>query len=134
MPGDALRYHRDSVELSDCNSSLTQMVLLAGRDKRVLEVGPATGYVTRVLRERGCRVTGIEKDHVAAQIASTFSDRMIVADVETIYFADAFRREQFDAVMFGDVLEHLVEPWEALAKSARVLKANGYVRASIPHL
>src|SRR5438552_5718626 len=134
MVGDALRYHHDSVDLSDRNSALTQLILLAGRDKRILEVGPATGYVTRVLQQRGCRVTGIEKDPIAAQVASSFSDRMIVGDIETLDFADALGGEQFDVVMFGDVLEHLVNPQDVLVKTARVLRTKGYLVASVPNI
>jgi len=37
-----------------------------GSNKRVLEVGCSTGYVSRALQERGCRVTGIELDATAA--------------------------------------------------------------------
>ncbi|NIN65784.1 MAG: hypothetical protein GTO63_14040, partial [Anaerolineae bacterium] len=57
---DARRYHT-TVDLSDKNSSITQLILLTGRNKRVLEAGPATGYITEALRERGCQVTAIEK-------------------------------------------------------------------------
>ena len=39
---------------------------LLGYNKRVLELGPAAGHVTRVLASRGCEVVGIEVDAEAA--------------------------------------------------------------------
>src|SRR3990170_6784734 len=105
MSNDARRYE-SQVDLSAKNTSHAQLVLLTGRNKRVLEVGPATGYVTEVLRQRGCEVTAIEKDPAAAEIAAKFCERMVVGDVEEIDLGSAFAGERFDVVIFGDVLEH----------------------------
>jgi 2-polyprenyl-3-methyl-5-hydroxy-6-metoxy-1,4-benzoquinol methylase len=122
------------VDLSKKNTSQTQIVLLAGRDKDVLEVGPATGYVAKALRDRGCRVTGIEVDEEAAEVASQFCERMIVADVEDLDLEGVFPQQRFDVVIFGDVLEHLVDPEAVLIRTARVLAPGGYVVASIPNV
>ncbi len=133
MRSDAGRY--DSVvDLSAKNTSHAQLVLLTGRNKKVLEIGPATGYVTEVLRSRGCEVTAIEMDPGAAEIAAEFCERIIVGDVEQIDFPQTFRDEQFDVVMFGDVLEHLVDPRGILEKVRPLLRAGGYVVASIPNV
>jgi 16S rRNA A1518/A1519 N6-dimethyltransferase RsmA/KsgA/DIM1 with predicted DNA glycosylase/AP lyase activity len=58
---NALRYHID-LDLSQKDSPHAQLIRLTGRNKEVLEVGPATGYVTKVLQQRGCRVFCIESD------------------------------------------------------------------------
>lgn len=131
--GDALRYHLE-VDLSQRNTSHTQMLLLTGRNKRVLEVGPATGYMTEALRQRGCRVTGLEKDPVAAERAAQFCERIIVGDVQQIDFESAFGEERFDVVMFGDVLEHLEDPEGVLARASCLLAPRGYVVASVPNV
>ena len=39
---------------------------MIGYNKSVLEVGSATGYFTKVLVERGCKVVGMEIDPDAA--------------------------------------------------------------------
>ena len=41
---------------------------IVGYNKRVLEVGCANGFVTKVLSERGCTVVGIELDAEAGSI------------------------------------------------------------------
>ena len=122
------------IDLSQKNSSHTQLILLTGKDKKVLEVGPATGYITETLRARGCRVTGIEIDTTAAPIAAKFCERMIVGNIEQLDLAETFGDERFDVVIFGDVLEHLVDPEGVLVKIAPFLSETGYVLASIPNI
>jgi GT2 family glycosyltransferase/2-polyprenyl-3-methyl-5-hydroxy-6-metoxy-1,4-benzoquinol methylase len=123
-----------SVDLSHKNSSHTQLILLTGRDKKVLEAGPATGYMTEALRARGCRVTGIELDAEAASVAAQYCERMVVGNIEEIDFDETFGDEKFDVAMFGDVLEHLLDPEAVLVKVASLLSPNGYVVASIPNV
>src|SRR3990172_3763433 len=81
MVTSAPRY-RFQVDLSNRGTQPTQLILLVGRNKRVLEVGPATGYITRVLQERGCRVTAVEKDPSAAAAAASSCERVIGGGVE----------------------------------------------------
>lgn len=133
MNDDALRYETE-VDLSAENTSHTQLVLLTGRDKRVLEIGPATGYISKVLRERGCRVSAIEKDAAAAEVAAAFCERIIVGDVEQVDLERTFGDERFDVVMLGDVLEHLIDPRGILEKLRFILAPGGYVVASIPNI
>jgi 2-polyprenyl-3-methyl-5-hydroxy-6-metoxy-1,4-benzoquinol methylase len=130
---NALRYHIE-VDLSQGNTSHAQLIRLTGRNKQVLEVGPATGYVTKVLRERGCRVWCIENDAEAAKVAAEYSEGMVIADVEALDFASTFQEERFDVVTFGDVLEHLVDPTGVLVRVKEVLKPGGYVVASVPNI
>src|SRR3990172_7821963 len=133
MVTSAPRY-RFQVDLSNRGTQPTQLILLVGRNKRVLEVGPATGYITRVLQERGCRVTAVEKDPSAAAASASSCERMIVGDVEEMDFASTFAGELFDVVVFGEVLEHLVDPHRALVEAAKVLRGGGYVVASVPNV
>jgi GT2 family glycosyltransferase/2-polyprenyl-3-methyl-5-hydroxy-6-metoxy-1,4-benzoquinol methylase/glycosyltransferase involved in cell wall biosynthesis len=131
--GDALRYDTE-VDLSDLNTARTQLVLMAGTGRTVLETGPATGYITRALTERGCRVTGIEIDPVAAKQAAAYAERVIVGDLETVDFQEAFGEQRFDVVMFGDVLEHLVDPLAVLVRVRSILAPRGFVVASVPNV
>ena len=131
--GEAMKYQA-VVDLRNKNNSHTQLVLVTGEDKKVLEVGPAWGYMSRVLKQRGCRVTGVEVDPVAAKVAEQFCDRMIVGDIEELDFSSAFHGERFDVVIYGDVLEHLIHPEEVLQRTTTILKPGGYVAASIPNV
>src|SRR5439155_24206463 len=122
------------VNLDDPNQSLTQMVLLSGIGRRILEVGPATGYVTKVLTERGNRVTGIELDPEMAKIAEEYAERMIVGDVETLDLEEEFEPGSFDIILLGDVLEHLRDPLTTLKRLVALLAGDGAIVASIPNV
>src|SRR5579863_2515212 len=104
-------------DFSDPNTSHSRMLALVGRDKSVLEFGCASGYMSRVLREHGCRVTGIECDPDAARLASQYCEREIVADLSGEEWVRQLHDATFDVVVFGDVLEHLAEPVLALARA-----------------
>jgi 2-polyprenyl-3-methyl-5-hydroxy-6-metoxy-1,4-benzoquinol methylase len=130
---NALRYHIE-VDLSQKDSPHAQLIRLTGRNKDVLEVGPATGYVTKVLQQRGCRVSCVEMDPEAAEVAAEFCERMIVGNIEEVDFSSAFRKQRFDVVTFGDVLEHLVDPMGVLTRVREILTPTGYVVASVPNI
>src|SRR5919108_1411517 len=91
------------INWSDLNNSHNRMLSLIGANKSVLEFGCSSGYMSRVLKERGCRVTGIEVDPQAARIASEYCERVIVADAESDEWVSQLGNAKFDVVVFGDV-------------------------------
>jgi len=130
---NALRYHAE-IDLSQKNTAQAQLIRLTGRNKDVLEVGPATGYVTKLLQQRGCRVCCVEIDPEAADVAAPFCLRMVVDNIETIDLESTFPHARFDVVTFGDVLEHLIDPLGVLVRVKDLLKPGGYVVASVPNV
>jgi SAM-dependent methyltransferase len=100
--------------------------------RRVLEVGCAGGELGRLLRSRGHHVTGLEVVHERAEQARHRLDRVLTADVEIDGFP--FPPASFDAIIFADVLEHLVDPWRVLLEAVGVLADGGVVVASIPNV
>ena len=122
----------------------TLMLDLIGHNKRVMECGCATGYMSRVLADRGCRVTGVEIDPGAAEQARAFCEQVIVGDLDELDLVEALNdldslgeagsRLPFDVVVFGDVLEHLKDPLRLLRASRELLAPDGYVVASIPNV
>lgn len=123
-----------TVDLATRNNSHTLTVELVGRDKKVLEIGPSTGYVSRVLVANGCRVTGIELDPEAAAKAEEACERVVVGDVESMDLEGELGDETFDVALFGDVLEHLKDPLRVLERVRPFLRPGGYVVASIPNV
>jgi O-antigen biosynthesis protein len=126
--------HETEIDLEDRNRPHTLIVELVGRDKRVLDVGASTGYLAEVFMERGCTVTGIEKDFVAARRAEEHCEKVIVGDVETLDLCEALGEELFDVIVFGDVLEQLKDPLPTLIRLKSFLSSEGYVIASIPNV
>jgi 2-polyprenyl-3-methyl-5-hydroxy-6-metoxy-1,4-benzoquinol methylase len=123
-----------SVDLSNKNNSHTLIVELVGHGRRVLDVGASTGFLARVLTERGCTVTGIEIDPDSARQAEESCDRVIVGNVEELDLGAELGEDTFDVLVFGDVLEHLKDPRLALERFKPFLNPGGHVVASIPNI
>jgi SAM-dependent methyltransferase len=100
--------------------------------RRILDVGCSGGGLGLLLRQRGHHVTGVELVPEAAVRARQILDRVEVRDVEADGFP--FAPGSFDAVLFADVLEHLIDPWRVLREAAGLLAPGGCVVASIPNL
>lgn len=100
---------------------------------RVLDVGCATGYLAEPLTRRGCTVLGFEMDPASAAAAARWCEHVIVGDVQDPG-TRALIPGVFDVILLGDVLEHLVDPWETLGSMRTHLAAGGVVVASIPNV
>jgi 2-polyprenyl-3-methyl-5-hydroxy-6-metoxy-1,4-benzoquinol methylase len=105
-----------------------------GYNKSVLEVGCSTGYMTKVLAERGCDVVGIELDPEAANVAEQWADRVVVGNIDDGEVWNYVKDESFDVVLLGDVLEHLLDPLGSLQQAVRKLKPSGFVVTSLPNV
>ena len=90
----------------------------------VLDVGCSRGATAPALRRRGVRfIAGIEPDPEDAAAASEVYDEVLAARLEEVP-ADRFAG-RFDAVLFGDVLEHLEDPSDALVRVRPWLASRG---------
>lgn len=133
---DALRYDRDAYDIGrlDPHWADAQIARMIGKDKRVLELGCATGYVGRYLKEaRGCRVTGIELDPRAAEKARPGYEKIVVGDIadeKTLREADG----RYDAVLCSNVLEHLPDPGKVLARLKPFLDPGGFFVVALPNV
>jgi glycosyltransferase involved in cell wall biosynthesis len=101
------------------------------RPAEVLEVGTATGYLTSEMVKLGSTVTGIEQDPGMAELARQYCREMFVGDVEKIDLSGLGR---YDAIIFGDVLEHLHHPGAVLEKLSCLLKPGGKILLSLPNI
>lgn len=102
-----------------------------GRGRRVLDVGAADGLLARRLGERGWRVTGIESDPALAEAGARHCATMLRADLNS---APPELTETFDAIVYADVLEHLVDPLGVLLRLNRALTPTGVIVVSIPNV
>ena len=107
----------------------------------VLEAGCGAGALAAAYRRINPRVSylGIEKNAEAAAVAvaNCRIDQVIVGDLETIELSElgvSEDRPRVDCLVFGDVLEHLVDPWTILAKLGRLVREGGQILACIPNV
>lgn len=100
---------------------------------KVLDIGCACGGTLLQIKNiyPQADTSGIEFNEQAAASASLFAD-VIAADVEQTRLP--YPQEHFDYIILADVLEHLKDPWQALANLRPYLKADGQILASIPNV
>ncbi len=117
----------------ESSSSHATMLRLAGRGegRRVLDVGAADGFLAERLTSQGWRVTCIERDPALAAAARRHGCEVIVANLNAGVPSVEGR---FDAMVCGDILEHLVSPEEILSSLLRVLTDDGVVIISVPNV
>lgn len=109
--------------------------LVPVRARTVLDVGCSVGVMGAALRERGCRVVGIEHDPALAAEAGAVLQRVVVGDVEEMAACrDDLGGETFDCVVLADVLEHLRDPWSVTRWSTTLLNDAGSLVVSVPNI
>jgi methionine biosynthesis protein MetW len=120
--------------VADSGLSAAHRLLLAAvpDGALVLDVGCSEGYLAAALARRGCEVHGVERDERAAAAARAHCAQVWAIDVED-GAARAALPSGFDAIVLGDVLEHLRDPWSALAWAAGRLRAGGIAVVSVPN-
>lgn len=98
---------------------------------RLLDVGCAYGGFGAALKQArpDLTVIGVEPSEKAAATASTRLDKVTCGT-----FPEALDDADFDCIVFNDVLEHVVDPWDVLRRSAPYLRPGGVVVASLPNV
>lgn len=117
------------------NNSLLLILQQVCPNSVVLEFGPANGRLTKYLKEElGCSVYLAELDEKAGKEALQYGVDLVVGDVENYQWFKKYQNVKFDYIIFADVLEHLRNPKDILAKSKLLLKESGSVLLSVPNL
>ncbi|MGH3135416.1 MAG: class I SAM-dependent methyltransferase [Gaiellaceae bacterium] len=104
-------------------------VAAIGRGKRVLDLGCRAGALTRHFLD-GNEVVGLDVDRAALAKAEALGIQPVQANVEEpLPFDDA----SFDAVVAGELFEHLQFPDALVAEIRRVLRSGGVLVGSVPN-
>jgi 2-polyprenyl-3-methyl-5-hydroxy-6-metoxy-1,4-benzoquinol methylase len=102
----------------------------------VVEAGCSAGAIAREYRAANpaCEYIGIEAEPAFAELARRHCSRVVSADLERMSDADLDALAPADCWVFGDVLEHLIDPWRFLARLPPRVRAGGCVVACIPNM
>jgi glycosyltransferase involved in cell wall biosynthesis/2-polyprenyl-3-methyl-5-hydroxy-6-metoxy-1,4-benzoquinol methylase len=105
----------------------------------VLEFGPAHGRMTKFLKENlQCGVTIIELDAESGTEAAKYANRALIGEIdgniESDQWVQKLQGSTFDYIIFADVLEHLHNPSETLARAMGFLSAGGSIIISVPNI
>jgi 2-polyprenyl-3-methyl-5-hydroxy-6-metoxy-1,4-benzoquinol methylase len=103
---------------------------VGGPGRRVLDLGCRYGALTEYYAE-GNDVTGVDIDREALEHAQArLGIQALWADLDDPL---AFLDETFDAVVIGEVLEHIREPELLIGQAYRVLRPGGTLVGSTPN-
>jgi 2-polyprenyl-3-methyl-5-hydroxy-6-metoxy-1,4-benzoquinol methylase len=116
----------------DCPRS-DLLPLIPASARRVLDIGCGAGRLGESIKARQqAEVFGIELDPDAARVATGRLDQVLVGDVEHMELP--FSPGTFDAIICGDVLQHLSDPLHLLRQARTWLTPEGRLIASIPNV
>ena len=123
------RERRDEGDFVFVPERIPLLVAAVGRGKRVLDLGCRSGALTRHFLEDNS-VVGLDVDANALEKAAALGIEPVRANVEeTLPFDDG----SFDAVVAGELLEHLQFPDALVAEIRRVLRPGGVLAGSVPN-
>ncbi len=99
------------------------------RQRTLLDLGCWVGFLLSEAQERGWETTGVEP----SQFASAYARERLGLAVHT---GDLFETElpagHYDAIVMGDVIEHLPRPGRALDRMAELLRPGGIAWMALP--
>jgi 2-polyprenyl-3-methyl-5-hydroxy-6-metoxy-1,4-benzoquinol methylase len=100
---------------------------------RILDVGCGEAVLAAAFKRAGASyVAGIELEPGAAAVASGRLDHLVQGSAMDAPLP--FNEGEFDYLVFADVLEHLPDPDQALARLLPLLSPTGRVIVSVPNM
>lgn len=102
----------------------------------VLDVGCSDGSLGKAIKSYNKKIIvhGIEIHREMADSAKEKIDRVFIGDAAK-EIDNLIRLElKYDCIIFADILEHLIDPWNVLKNSKQLLKDNGKIIISIPNI
>lgn len=103
--------------------------LAPGGPRRILDLGCWVGFLLAEARERGWETVGVEPSAWASAYAR---DRLGLDVRQEELFTAELPAGSFDAVVLGDVIEHLPQPGKALDRIAELLAPGGVLWMALP--
>ncbi len=105
--------------------------LLEQNEKKILDVGCASGHITERLRTYlpSASITGIDVSDKFIHFAKkNYSNvKFVIADAHKLPFGN----NSFDTIICTEMLEHVVDPGKVMSEIKRCLKQNGKILISM---
>ena len=103
---------------------------------RIVEIGCSSGALARayLASNPDCDYIGVEIVPAYAEVAAGRCTKVLTGNVESFGDQDYIGFGNVDCWVFGDVLEHLYDPWRILRDIRRHARPNTQVIACIPNM
>ncbi|MGE6630471.1 class I SAM-dependent methyltransferase [Bacillus sp. NPDC077027] len=132
MSSDSLSYYHQKKEQYYHGANPVIVERIRNEWTTILDIGCGTGQLGKALQQKGRKIYGLEAFEEAAKQAKQQLHHVLCGDIEQMDLP--YSSEQFDCIVFGDVLEHLTDPWAVLKKVKPFLKKEGVILSSIPNI
>lgn len=115
------------------SQSQKNIVMQVGKNKKILEIGSSSGYMTKFFLKNGCAVDIVEINKEAIskipkQVTNAINDSVenpaIIKNLHANY----------DFIIMADVLEHLLDPKKALENLFKIASPNTKLVISMPNI
>lgn len=114
---------------------LLELIPEKNRQGNMLEIGAGSRSTLMHAKQNGYakKIYGIELNKIenSYQKSKEF-ECFLIGDIESMKLP--FQKEQFDVILCGDVLEHLVNPYNLVKALKKYLKHDGIFIASLPNI
>lgn len=128
------KYYNVDIHLSDGYSEYRAKKALKYIPKNtttILNIGCGHGFESKIFRDEGYKVVGIDVSRKALENAKKYQIKSILADIqEGIKLPD----ESFDVVYSAELLEHLAFPSYFFEEVRRLLTKSGILILMLPNL
>lgn len=121
---------------NDSHSIISREIVKLEKKLTVLDVGCGSGLIGKFLLDYdNITIDGIEIDKKAIAEANKIKKyRKIYNNSIDEILDDSIKLQKYDVIIFADLLEHLVKPYEVLTKISKYLNKNGFILVSIPNI
>lgn len=128
---DSLEHHQQGYYRAPRTEIVT---LVPATAHRILDLGCGDGAVGAQLKAANAAryIVGVEMNADAALRARVYIDKVYECDVEELSPSEPIG--SFDCLIYGDILEHLIDPAKALRNHYPLLRASGCVIVSVPNV
>jgi hypothetical protein len=109
--------------------------IIPDTSSKLIEIGCSSGALAHALKLKKPDINwiGVEIDFEYAELASRYCNEIYCSDIESWGESYFNQFKDRDCWIFGDVLEHLKDPWSVIGKIRAVIPEYGSIVACIPN-
>ena len=128
---DYKKYYQENKTFQTADNYRFQKIIKYVVDLKIqnlLDVGCGDGYLLgRIARESSAKLSGVDAYESNSGFAGTYKSADITSGIP-------YENDEFDGVIFGEVIEHVPDPDYLISEIHRVLKPGGYLIISTPNM